>query len=139
VGDGNSSGGERLLRGARELEHVAEGGDGEGAADAGGAQGGREPRRDAADVDAVGDVAVLEVPPHRHPYRPALVVLRRGSPPLAAAVATRDARRDEAAVDQSPVGVRGKAVEEDPGHGGGKGSAAVARLSTPAARFVVGF
>lgn len=105
MGDGDPGGGERLLRGARELEHVAEGGDGEGPADAGGAQGGRHPRGDAADVDAVGDVAVLEVPPHRHPHRPALVVLRRRPPPLAAAVAARAAGRAEAAANQNPVGM----------------------------------
>jgi hypothetical protein len=33
-------------------------------------------------------------------------------------------------VDKSRVGVRGKATEEDPGHGGGKGSVVAVALHT---------
>jgi hypothetical protein len=128
VGDGDARSGERLLRGPRELQHVTEGGDGERPADARGAEGSGHARGDAADVDAVGDVAVLEVPPHRHPHRPALLVLRRrgrGPPPLAPAAVDcgAEAATPETADD---VGVRGEAAEEDLRHGGGNGSAAAA-------------
>lgn len=133
MGDGDPRGGELLLRGPRELQHVAEGGDGERPADARGAEGRGHARGDAADVDAVGDVAVLEVPPHRHRHRPGLLVLlrreERGPPPLAAVAVDRGAEAAAAAVAADAVGVgvrRREAAEEDLGHGGGKGSAAAA-------------
>lgn len=84
-------------------------------------------------VDAVGDVAVLEVPPHRHPHRPAaLVVLRRiapgpgpGAPPPASAGAAVDRGAEEAAaaLDAHAMGVvGGDAAQEDLRHGGGGGA-----------------
>jgi len=82
------------------------------------------------DVDAVGDVAVLEVPPHRHPHRPAgLVVPRRpGWPPPAAAAAVDRGAEAAAAVDADAVGVGGEAAEEDLRHGGADPPPAVAIL-----------
>lgn len=128
MGDGDARSGEGLLRGPRELQHVPESGDGERPADARGAEGGGHARGEAADVDAVGDAAVLEVPPHRHPHRPALLVLRRlgrGPPPLAPAAVDRGAEA-AAPVGADAEGMRGEAAEEDLGHGGGDGSAAAA-------------
>jgi len=141
VGDGDARSGERLLRGPRELQHVTEGGDGERPADARGAEGSGHARGDAADVDAVGDVAVLEVPPYRHPHLPALLLQRRGRgpPPLAPAAVDcgAEAAKPVAADD---VGVRGEAAEEDLRHGGGNGSAAAAApIHAGGCDFVAGF
>jgi hypothetical protein len=120
VGDGDARGGERLLGGARELQHVPEGGDGERPADAGGAEGGGNARGDAVDVDAVGDVAVLEVPPHRHPHRSAAlaVLRRRGDGAATPAAAVDGGAEAAAAVAADSVVVSRQAVAEDLGHGG---------------------
>lgn len=134
MGDGDARSGEGLLRRPRELQHVPESGDGEWPADARGADGGGHARGEAADVDAVGDVAVLEVPPHRHPHRPALLFLRRlgrGPPPLAPAAVDRGAEAT-APVGAGAERMRGEAAEEDLGHGCGNGSAAAAAAAIDA-------
>lgn len=100
MGDGDAGGDERLLCRAGELDDVPEGGDGERAADAGGAERGGDPLRDAADVDGLGHVAVLEVPPHRHLHRLALLLLLLLllPPPLADVVGAASRSRSRAEV-----------------------------------------
>lgn len=82
----DAGGGEGLLGGAGEHVDVAEGGDLDGPADAGGAQRRRDARGDAAWVGARRELAPLEVPPHRHFHRLALLrlLLEVPPPPLAA-------------------------------------------------------
>lgn len=69
-----------LLLGFGELQHVAEGGNLDGALHAVGSNGSRDGGGDSEDVDSGGHIAVLEVPPHRNLDVPRLLFLppRRG-------------------------------------------------------------
>ena len=71
----DSGGGEAFLPGPGELQHVAEGGDLDGAFDAVGSDRRRDGVDDAEHVDPQRNIAVLEVPPHRNPHAARLLLV----------------------------------------------------------------
>lgn len=98
VRERDAGGREDLLDGAGEHENIAEGGDLDGAPDAGGAQRGRDARGHAAGVGVGRKLALLKVPPHRHFDLLAflLLLLELPPPPLAAAVGRTRVRAEPA-------------------------------------------
>lgn len=62
----DSSGRKRLLVGSRKLQNVPKGGDGNGTFDSAGPDGSGNAVSNFEDIDTSRQIAVLEIPPHRH-------------------------------------------------------------------------
>lgn len=81
VVEGDAGAGEGVLDGVRDAVGVSVGGDGDGAGVAGGGEGGAHVLGDEVGVADAGDMAVLDVPPHRCLHRCVLAHgLRRRQP-----------------------------------------------------------
>lgn len=89
VVEGDTGAGERVLHRGGDASGVAVGGDGDGAAVVHANEGGTDVLRDRVRIRTLGDVAVLDVPPHRY-LRRGVLRLRvcRGS------ISTHDAAAD---------------------------------------------
>lgn len=108
---GDAGGGEGLLRGTWHLRHVAERRDDYGALDTGGSERRRDPVGDPLHVDADGDLAVLEIPPHRNLHAPVLLIV----------VPPEGRRRRAVRFGPPPVGIVAGGGVEGPAEGEGMG------------------
>lgn len=78
--EGDAGAGEGVLDGAGDAVGVSVGGDGDGAGVSGGGEGGAHVLGDEMGVAVAGDMAVLDVPPHRGLHRRILPHSRRRRP-----------------------------------------------------------
>jgi hypothetical protein len=89
VVEGDAGAGEGVLDGVGDAVGVSVGGDGDGAGVAGGGEGGTHVLGDEVGIAAAGDLAVLDVPPHRGLHRCVFRHSRRRRPPAPVSPARR--------------------------------------------------